>query len=308
MNGIINLNKPKGPTSCQIVNDIKHLLKIKKIGHIGTLDPEVTGLLPLCIGKATKIVEFISNFEKIYTGMMRLGITTDTQDATGRVLSVKTAGVSDEELRDVLKEFTGEIAQVPPMYSAAKYKGKRLYELARKGITVDVSPKRVMIHSLDLVGRNSDLVQLKVRCSRGTYIRTLFHDIGERLGCGAHMVELKRIKIGSFDISDSLTVSEIEELKRADKLEEAFISIDQVLEFLSCVHVALEHEKKVLNGMPVQKQDIKHISKDFLSGNKILIKNQRGDLLAIGEALVSSVDLPEIGDNDPVFRPKKILV
>ena len=113
---------------------------------------------------------------------------------------------------------------------------------------------------------------------------------------------------GSFDISDSLTVSEIEELKRADKLEEAFISIDQVLEFLSCVHVALEHEKKVLNGMPVQKQDIRHISKDFLSGNKILIKNQRGDLLAIGEALVSSVDLPEIGDNDPVFRPKKILV
>ena len=309
MNGIINLNKPKGPTSCRVVNDLKHILNVKKIGHIGTLDPEVTGLLPLCVGKATKIVELISNFEKIYVGVMKLGIKTDTQDASGKVLSVcSDTNVSDEELRNVLDDFKGEIDQTPPMFSAAKYKGQRLYKLARMGLHVDVAPKKVHIYSLEMLDRKDELIRLKIKCSKGTYIRTLFNDIGDKLGCGAHMVELERTKIGGFDISDSITLSKIKELKESNRLGDAVIPIDDVLNFMPVIYMEEGEEKAVLNGNTIWKDSIKDISKDFMPEDIVLIKNYKGELLALGKAVVSKKEISSLNDGDPVFRPKKILV
>lgn len=309
MNGIINLNKPKGPTSCRVVNDLKHMLNVKKIGHIGTLDPEVTGLLPLCVGKATKIVELLSNFEKIYVGVMKLGIKTDTQDASGKVLSkCFNTNVSDEELKNVLDDFEGEIDQKPPMFSAAKYKGQRLYQLARRGLRIDVAPKKVHIYSLELLERKDELIRLKIKCSKGTYIRTLFNDIGDRLGCGAHMVELERTGAGGFDIADSVTLSRIKELKEANRLGDAIIPIDNVLEFMPVIYVEEGEEKAVLNGKTIWKDSIKNISKDFMPEDTVLIKNHNGELLALGKAVVSKKEISGLDGGDSILKPKKILV
>jgi len=309
MNGIINFNKPKGPTSYSIVSHIGRILNVKKIGHIGTLDPEASGLLPICIGKATKIVELISDFEKIYIGVMKLGTKTDTQDASGKILSESPdTKVSKEKLMSVLKKFKGEIYQTPPMYSAARYKGKRLYQLARKGLNVQVNPKKVKIYALNLIDEKDELVTLKIRCSKGTYIRTLFNDIGESLGCGAHMVELQRTSVGIFDISNAITISRLHELKECNKLKDVVIPIDDVLNFMPIIFIKEGEEKTLLNGMPLWKKSINDISKDFLSDDNVLIKNFKGKLLALGKTLIARKDLLGLDDKDVVLRPKKILI
>lgn len=309
MNGIINIYKPKGPTSYKTVSTVRSLLGVKKAGHIGTLDPDASGILPVCFGKATKIVELISNFEKEYVGIMRLGIKTDTQDASGKVLSKNSdTNVSQERLKSILQQFTGEIYQSPPMYSAAKYKGERLYTLARRGLNVKVAPKKICVYSLDLIDKKDDLVTLRIRCSKGTYIRTLFNDIGERMGCGAHMKELERTRVGIFEISNSITISRLQELQKCNKLNDTIIPMDDVLGFMPAVFIKRGEERIVLNGMPLWKKGIHHISKDFLPEDRILIKNCEGRLLALGKSLISKQEMSRLNDEDHVFRPKKILI
>ncbi len=213
MDGILSINKPKGITSHDVVVQVRKIFHLQKVGHAGTLDPDATGVLVICLGKATKSVRFLVNDDKEYEAIMVLGISTDSQDAGGRVLKrIDKLKVSETDVREAIKGFRGEIEQVPPMLSAVHYRGKRLYQLARQGKVVKRIPRPIKIFSLEILKMELPRVKFSVVCSKGTYIRTLCADIGEALGCGAHQAELIRIRSGAFHIRDSLT---LEELRKA---------------------------------------------------------------------------------------------
>ena len=187
-NRIVNLYKPQGPTSFSMVNQIKKILGVKKAGHIGTLDPMAEGILPICLGQSTRIIQFLSPLSKYYQCTMELGSVTDTQDATGEVVYTGNAsGVTNDQIKEAFQRFTGKQKQVPPMYSAKKNKGIPLYKLARSGITIERKPVSVYFFSIEFISREKNQVKFEVHCSAGTYIRTLCHDIGQKLGCGAYM-------------------------------------------------------------------------------------------------------------------------
>ncbi len=204
MNGIVIIDKPEGWTSQDVVSKLRGVLHTKRIGHGGTLDPMATGVLPVFVGRATRGVEFFEHAEKVYETVLKPGITTDTEDITGTVLTETDAFVTGEMLEKVLEQFRGEILQVPPMYSAIKVNGQKLYDLARKGKEVEREPRRITIHELTLLGMEAEGIRLRVRCSKGTYIRTLCKDIGQALGCGGCMASLRRIAAGSYTLGQAV--------------------------------------------------------------------------------------------------------
>lgn len=230
MDGIILIDKPAHKTSHDMVYFVRRLTGIKKVGHTGTLDPDATGVLPVCIGKATKVCDMLTSSDKRYTAKLILGKTTDTQDASGNVLSECEVNVSAEDINRIISKFIGEIEQVPPMFSAIKKDGKKLYELARKGITVEREPRRIKIYSIDIL--NIDLenksVTIDVKCSKGTYIRTLCEDIGNSLGVGAYMESLRRTESGGFSINDCHEPLELTELKESEQLDSVIIPPENV--------------------------------------------------------------------------------
>lgn len=251
MNGIIIVDKPQGKTSHDIVYFIRRLTGIKKVGHTGTLDPMATGVLPICIGAATKIADMLTLSDKEYVAELILGKTTDTQDAEGQVLSEKKVNCTEDEIRAAVMSFIGEIEQVPPMYSAIKQNGKKLYELARQGIEVERKPRKVTINSIDILKIDGKSVTIDVSCSKGTYIRTLCEDIGNKLGTGAYMNTLRRIKTGIFDLSQSHTLEELGTLKSGDTgtLKEVLIPTDRVFEDLPCIKLNEKQKRSVVNGV-----------------------------------------------------------
>ena len=231
--GIINVNKPAGWTSQDVCSKLRHVLKIKKIGHTGTLDPMATGVLPVCIGKATRIIEYYDKDTKSYHASMKLGITTDTLDITGKVL--ETAGyskVSEKDVREAFKAYTGHVMQIPPKYSALKIDGRRAYDLAREGRDFEIRPREIIIYenSVTKIDLASGEIEFDVTCSKGTYIRTICDDIGRGLGCGAVMTALTRTASGYFRIEDSYTIEEI--MEEADPLNNMLIPADITLEKL----------------------------------------------------------------------------
>ena len=231
--GIINVNKPAGWTSQDVCSKLRHVLKIKKIGHTGTLDPMATGVLPVCIGKATRIIEYYDKDTKSYHASMKLGITTDTLDITGKVL--ETAGyskVSEKDVREAFKAYTGHVMQIPPKYSALKIDGRRAYNLAREGRDFEIRPREIIIYenSVTKIDLASGEIEFDVTCSKGTYIRTICDDIGRGLGCGAVMTALTRTASGYFRIEDSYTIEEI--MEEADPLNNMLIPADITLEKL----------------------------------------------------------------------------
>ena len=214
MNGIVIVDKPQGWISQDVTAKLRGVFQTRRIGHGGTLDPMATGVLPVFVGRATRGVEFFEHAEKTYETLLRLGITTDTEDITGTVLSRQEVSVTEDRLEAVLQEFRGEILQVPPMYSALKVNGQKLCDLARKGKEVERKPRPITIHELTLLGMEAEGIRLRVRCSKGTYIRTLCKDIGEKLGCGGCMAALRRISAGEYTIEESVpleTLLETEE-------------------------------------------------------------------------------------------------
>lgn len=219
MDGILNINKPKGMTSHDVVIEVRKIFHFKKVGHAGTLDPDARGVLVICLGKATKAVRFLINNDKEYEAIMVLGVSTDSQDASGRVLrKVEELKISEMDVREAMKKFQGDIEQIPPMVSAVHYQGKRLYQLARQGKIVKRSPRKVKIFSLKILGMELPRVKFRIICSKGTYVRTLCADIGEALGCGAHQAELIRLRSGSYHIRDSLTLEELGRVPRPESL------------------------------------------------------------------------------------------
>ncbi|MFA6308535.1 MAG: tRNA pseudouridine(55) synthase TruB [Clostridia bacterium] len=252
MDGILNILKPPGMTSFDVVAYLRGVLKTRKIGHTGTLDPEAVGVLPVCIGNATKAIEFMTDKDKTYIAEITLGIETDTQDATGNIISTKDVNVERCRFESVLKTFEGKINQIPPMYSAVKINGRKLYELAREGKTVERKPREVNVYSLKCIGQRSNVKYLmEIKCSKGTYIRTLCADIGNELSCGAHMSFLVRTNAGPFDIGSSIRLSEIRELSDSEKINERLISVEKVFEDLKSIILDSDDTKKYLNGVTV---------------------------------------------------------
>lgn len=258
INGIINVYKEKGYTSHDVVAKMRGILKIKKIGHTGTLDPDAEGVLPVCIGKATKLVDLITDKDKTYEAVLKLGITTDTQDITGQILSRREVTVTKGEIEDAINSFIGEYMQLPPMYSAIKVNGKKLYELARQGIEVERKRRKVSIYDIRIlkIDEEESEITVSVDCGKGTYIRTLLYDIGEKLGCGGTMKSLLRTAVGNFKLENAYKLSEIEELVQKDQIDTALVPIDEVLSGYSKIFVAEEYSKLIYNGNPFQ---IKHV-------------------------------------------------
>lgn len=209
ISGIINVYKEKGYTSFDVVAKLRGILKTKKIGHTGTLDPDAEGVLPVCLGKATKVCDLLTDKDKEYEAVMLLGTVTDTQDVSGEVLEQKEVNVTEEEVKRVIQSFVGEYMQVPPMYSALKVNGKKLCDLARAGVTVERTARPVRIIEITILSVELPRVRMRVACSKGTYIRTLCQDIGEKLGCGACMESLLRTRVAQFKIEDALRLDEI---------------------------------------------------------------------------------------------------
>ncbi|MBR3305967.1 MAG: tRNA pseudouridine(55) synthase TruB [Lachnospiraceae bacterium] len=250
-NGVINIYKERGYTSADVVAKLRGILHQKKIGHTGTLDPEAEGVLPVCLGNATKLVERLTDKRKEYVCTMRLGVETDTEDMTGQVLRESPVDVSEEEVRAAIESFVGEYLQVPPMYSALKQGGKRLYELAREGVSVERPPRRVEIFSVDISSVTLPLAVFSVSCSRGTYIRSLCRDIGEKLGCGAAMEKLLRSKSGEFTLDTARRLSEVEELAGKGEADSAIIGIEHFYEELPAYTVRAGYGKLLDNGNPL---------------------------------------------------------
>lgn len=249
MNGIIIIDKPLGRTSHDMIYEMRKLTGIKKIGHTGTLDPEATGVLPVCIGSATRVADMLTLSDKRYRAELILGMTTDTQDADGEVITECKVECSEDEIRSAIMSFVGEIEQIPPMYSAIKQNGKKLYDLARKGIEVERKPRRVTINSIDILKIDGERVTIDVSCSKGTYIRTLCYDIGIKLHVGAYMNTLRRTKTGPFTENDSHTLSEIKSQKASGKLEEFIIPVDRMFEHYPKIQLNSKQVKSVINGV-----------------------------------------------------------
>lgn len=218
INGILLLDKPLGFSSNQALQKIKWLLKAAKAGHTGTLDPLASGLLPLCFGEATKFAHYLTDADKTYIATIKLGITTTTGDAEGAVLSTQPVNVNQAEFKKTSQQFLGEISQVPPMYSALKFEGKALYEYARAGVEIERQSRLVTIHSIEVNSFSSDVAVITVTCSKGTYIRTLAEDIGKQLGCGAHLIGLRRTATANYDISQAITIEQFEAMSDEQRL------------------------------------------------------------------------------------------
>ena len=248
MNGIINVYKEKGFTSHDVVAKLRGILKQRKIGHTGTLDPDAEGVLPVCLGKATKLCDFLTDKDKEYRAVLRLGIETDTQDITGNITAEHEVNISEEKAREAVMSFAGSYAQIPPMYSALKVNGKKLYELAREGKTIEREPRMITIHNIVIEDINLPDITLRVKCSKGTYIRTLCYDIGKKLGCGGCMKSLVRTQSGIFGIEDSLRLDEIETLRDEGSLEKYIFPIDGIFSDYPKAVVKEDAEKMLLNG------------------------------------------------------------
>lgn len=257
MNGFLIANKPTGCTSSNIVVFVrKRLPRGTTVGHGGTLDPEASGVLPICVGSAARLFDYIIDKQKTYVARIKLGQITDTQDATGQIIETRPVNVGEAELKAVLSRFIGEIEQIPPMYSALKRDGQRLYKLARKGESVDLEPRKCRVDDVEYLGsEGDDTYLLRIHCGKGVYIRTLCHDIGQALGCGGHMKTLERTAAGIFTLENALDRDQIDQLYQEGRLENALLPLDAPLGHIFPIHVTGDRVRHaVKNGNPLKKQ------------------------------------------------------
>ena len=245
MDGIVIVDKPQDWTSQDVTARLRRVFNTRRIGHGGTLDPMATGVLPVFVGRATRGVEFFEHAEKTYETVLRLGLTTDTEDITGTVLAEMKVSVTEEQIAQTLEAFRGEIMQIPPMYSALKVNGQKLCDLARKGKTVERQPRPITIHELTLLERGENTLRLRVHCSKGTYIRTLCKDIGEALGCGGCMEALRRVSAGEYTIDEAVPLQELLETENPGKY---LRGVDTMFRFLPAVTLTANQEKRCRNG------------------------------------------------------------
>ncbi len=259
-NGLINIYKEQGFTSNDVVAKLRGILHQKKIGHTGTLDPDATGVLVVCLGTGTKLVEMLTDHDKEYIAVCKLGVTTDTQDMSGTVLTESEVHVTRQELHEAVQAFVGDYDQIPPMYSAIKQNGKKLYELAREGIEVERKPRKIHISAITILDdsnleKDSSFV-MEIKCSKGTYIRTLCNDIGERLGCGAAMQDLMRTRVGAFALDSAVKLSQVEEMRDNGTLESIIKSPEYIFRDLDAIHVSDNCRVILENGNSFRKDNL----------------------------------------------------
>ena len=277
MNGVLNIFKPKGMSSFDAVRIVKKVAGTGKVGHTGTLDPEATGVLPICIGKATKIIDYIMNSEKVYEVTLKLGIRTTTYDLEGEVLEEKDCNhLTDVEILQAVKSFIGEYSQVPPMYSALKQNGVRLYELARKGIEVEREGRLITIYNIEDIKINNPYISMKVSCSKGTYIRSLCYDIGEKLGVFATMTELNRAKTSVFSQEESININDLTK----ENINEYILSMEEALEKYDKIIVRGKYVNLLINGVRVG--DNRFTNDKVINQKLYRVYDEDNNLLGIG--------------------------
>ena len=286
IHGVLNIYKEKGYTSHDVVARLRRIVGQKKIGHTGTLDPEAEGVLPVCLGKATKLCDLLTDKDKTYEAVLLLGISTDTQDTTGKILEEKnTADLREEAVREVVLSFEGEYDQIPPMFSALKVGGKKLYELARDGKEVERKPRHVQIYRIRILQIDLPRVRMEVTCSKGTYIRTLCHDIGEKLGCGGCMESLLRTRVERFGVAESLRISEVEQLMDEGTLQEHMIKVDEMFPDYQKVYLTPEASAAVRNGNSFRLGDVIWISElsGFQNVERVRVYDEERNFIAVYE-------------------------
>lgn len=303
-NGILKVDKPSGPTSHDVVDRIRKLTSVSRVGHAGTLDPFATGLLLVGIGKGTRLLEYIAHCKKTYEVVTKLGVTTDTFDRDGRIVEKHQCVASEKEIKETLKSFIGDYDQIPPMYSSKKYKGVRLYKLAREGKVVNMPPKRVKIHSIEIVNIDLPYVHFIVDVSEGTYVRALCRDLGMKLGCGAIAYELRRTRIEPFGVDDSTDVYDVDHID-----DENILSLEKVTEsFFPTVVASEQGIKAMLNGQPLKVDDVKKLD-EFSKGELVRVVDSNGSLISISFSERKSdfvLTLRKLKRNEVVLRPKKV--
>ena len=286
MNKIVNILKPTGMTSHDVVSRVRKILNIKKVGHTGTLDPDASGVLPICIGKATKVSELILNKDKGYICELTLGITTDTYDSSGEILEkCEDFNVSLEELEKAFDSQRGEIKQLPPMYSALKINGKRMCDLVRSGRSdeIELKYRDVNIKKLEILSYKDNKVMFYVKCSKGTYVRSLCYDVGQALGCGGHMSFLLRTESGKFNLDNSITLEELEIFKENETLDNHLYDIDYVLSNLGLIDINPLAVKSFINGAIVYPKGF--IKKEFKENDKLVRVYTKGEFLGVGKLI-----------------------
>ncbi|MBD5458715.1 MAG: tRNA pseudouridine(55) synthase TruB [Lachnospiraceae bacterium] len=246
--GIINIYKEAGYTSHDVVAKLRRILGQKKIGHTGTLDPDAVGVLPVCLGVGTRLCDMLADENKEYVAELRFGVTTDTQDMSGNILSRQEVTVTEKQAEEIACSFLGDHEQVPPMYSALKVNGRKLYELARKGIEVERNARTVHIEEVEILNMTLPVIRMRVVCSKGTYIRTLCDDIGKKAGCGAAMESLKRTRVGRFRAENALTLSDVEKMLEMGRLEEFIVRVEEMFPALQSVRIRKDYQKQLENG------------------------------------------------------------
>jgi len=276
MNGILNVFKPTGITSFDVVRTIRKISNVKKVGHAGTLDPEASGVLPVCIGKATKAIDYIMGDFKIYEVELKLGVITDTYDREGKILSESEVVLSDEEITGAINSFIGEIKQVPPMYSALKVNGKKLYELARAGIEIERVARPITIYEIDITNLESPYVKFRVKCSKGTYIRSLCYDIGELLKCGGMMWNLRRTATGQFHIEDAINIEDLNE----ENISKHVMPIEKIFQNNAKITIEDRFVKFLLNGVIVKD---KALTCKFELDTMYSVYNNQNDFIGIAD-------------------------
>ena len=309
LNKVVNINKPIGPTSFAMVQLVKQVLGIKKAGHIGTLDPLAEGVLPICLNRSTRIVQYLSAQAKVYKASMVLGVSTDTQDSTGQILdSQDPKNITEKAVCEVIQSFVGLQEQIPPMFSAKKNKGVPLYKLARNGITIDRKPVSIHIHSIQFIKMEGNRVEFEAHCSPGTYIRTLCHDMGEKLGCGAHMDRLVRTQVGVFDLDSALTPDELTAANEDGSLPGKLFPQEEALNFLPEVRVKKNFVSSIANGVSIPKSALETFPAQFHPGMDLRVSNGDNCLLAIVEPVVNEGEFALLGSSEVAFRLKRVLV
>jgi len=296
-------------TSHDVVGFIRKLLKTKKVGHTGTLDPAVTGVLPLCLGKGTKVVQYLTDSDKTYRGEITFGIATDTQDASGQVIkTIEAEALEMERVTELFRQFTGELWQIPPMVSAVKVNGKKLYEYARQGLEIHREPRKICIYSLNILGHKDfgtahPKVQFDVECSKGTYIRTLCADIGNKSGYGAHMSSLIRIKAGPFTIEKALNLEQISQLCEEGNIESVIIPYTFALSGLPEVFVFDDLVDKIKHGNRIYAPGVASMPPGIKAGERVCLKSSIGECLAVAEAFLDETDCSRMH-----FQPVKVFL
>lgn len=279
-NGIINIHKEAGYTSHDVVAKMRGILKQKKIGHTGTLDPQATGVLPVCLGSGTKLCDLLADRDKEYVAELLLGVTTDTQDTTGTVLTECAVDCTEAQVREIAAGFVGPYDQVPPMYSALKVDGKKLYELARAGKEVERKARRVEILELEILSIALPVVRMRVACTKGTYIRTLCADIGERLGCGGTMQRLVRTRVGQFRLEEAITLAQLEKLRDEGAVERLVTAVDAVFADCPALHVGEAYGKLLENGNPIRPQQTQE-GQQYEDGQRVRLYRPDGSFAGL---------------------------